>query len=828
MKLKQILLACLFMQACQILHAQYQIPTSVPTPIAADLGKFGSFPVSYYTGRAEVSIPLYTMNVKGVEMPVTLSYDTSGILVNSLPGWVGQNWSLNAGGVITRVINGTLDEYCIPAHKNVNFTNYFNSYNVLPGLMQNSSSNYQQLRDNIYNYRNDMEPDVFCFNFMGKTGRFFLGNDGEWKILCDENLDIVFDVSDDDNYQETLFVKFPNPDIKYVNEPKTIKGFTIRDENGTQYVFGGNKDAIDYSINLFGAGRREDEYSWAADSWYLTKVMDRYNNTLYDLTYERGCYIVQLYQAAQCFIQSTSGTYAMWGHYGNTYTSENYTFPYSGMILAPVYLKEIKGSDGTNAYFSSSILYQKRSYDLYGSLYNDQTLMYYDYMRQHVHNFCNTDTMFYCLQTNKAPYNKYQYGTTQEKKMRDPLASMSLKRLDRVSFNGNTINYIFNYNTSNCRFHLSGIRMSSEQYNYENDNGYVASYTFKYNNMSDIPQDYLSSQTDHWGYYNGTESRVKNRGDFSTLINKRKPNPTVVQTGMLKEIVFPTGGTNVIEYEPNDFSKCMTDDRQAMRDTMGYAGGVRVKSITEYDDESHSTILKKRTFSYQDPNTHKSSGQILAAPRYIWKDWCDNVTGNHASSHTSLYRSVSIIPLANSFSSHIGYSYVKETFLDGTAKEYHFSNFSDFGDNLYSTILTQSIPSPYDKFGDKGYKRGKLKSVGTYDSFGQLLQTTAYTYTSDYEGSNYVWASSLLFENYGNSGAFSHYIGRIYKMFYPKYDISCVTTITKYGNKSVSDQTQYQYRDYSIASTYGYNHNIDVRMLKKKTFTRRQHSISEE
>ena len=309
MKLKQLLLACLFMQACQILHAQYQIPTSVPTPIAADLGKFGSFPVSYYTGRVDVSIPLYTMNVKGVEMPVTLSYDTSGILVNSLPGWVGQNWSLNAGGVITRVINGTLDEYCIPKHKNVNFTNYFNSYDVLPELMQNSSGNYQQLQHNITYYLNDMDPDVFYFNFMGKTGRFFLGNDGEWKVLCDENLDIVFDVTDDDNYQETLFVKFPNPDIKYVNEPKTIKGFTIRDENGTQYVFGGNKNAIDYSINLFGAGRLEDEYSWAADSWYLTKVMDRYNNTLYDLTYERGCYIVQLYQAAQCFIQSTSGCY---------------------------------------------------------------------------------------------------------------------------------------------------------------------------------------------------------------------------------------------------------------------------------------------------------------------------------------------------------------------------------------------------------------------------------------------------------------------------------------------------------------------------------------
>ena len=150
LNIKQILLACMFIHACQILHAQYQVPNSIPTPAATDLGRYGSFPVSNYTGRADVSIPLYTMNVKGVEMPITLSYDTSGILLNSLPGWVGQNWSVITGGVITRTVNGIWDEYVTPrTRSNESFTNYFHSHSLLQELLENPSSNYSELRNNI-------------------------------------------------------------------------------------------------------------------------------------------------------------------------------------------------------------------------------------------------------------------------------------------------------------------------------------------------------------------------------------------------------------------------------------------------------------------------------------------------------------------------------------------------------------------------------------------------------------------------------------------------------------------------------------------------------
>lgn len=34
----------------------------------------------------------------------------------------------------------------------------------------------------------DYMPDIFYFHFMGKSGKLFLGNDGNWKVASDDNL----------------------------------------------------------------------------------------------------------------------------------------------------------------------------------------------------------------------------------------------------------------------------------------------------------------------------------------------------------------------------------------------------------------------------------------------------------------------------------------------------------------------------------------------------------------------------------------------------------------------------------------------------------------
>ncbi|HEV2481008.1 MAG TPA: hypothetical protein VGS79_15130, partial [Puia sp.] len=62
------------------IHAQSDvnspyIPSVIPpSPNASALMKFTDVPVSPYTGTTDVSIPIYTIKVKGVTVPVEVSY----------------------------------------------------------------------------------------------------------------------------------------------------------------------------------------------------------------------------------------------------------------------------------------------------------------------------------------------------------------------------------------------------------------------------------------------------------------------------------------------------------------------------------------------------------------------------------------------------------------------------------------------------------------------------------------------------------------------------------------------------------------------------------
>ncbi|MED9945360.1 MAG: hypothetical protein UFI53_05310 [Hallella sp.] len=91
--------------------AQYKEPVTIPTPNTATLAQYGVVPMSLHTGKANISIPLLDVTARGVKLSASLLYDTSGILVNSLPSWTGHSWTLSVGGVITRAVKGYPDEF---------------------------------------------------------------------------------------------------------------------------------------------------------------------------------------------------------------------------------------------------------------------------------------------------------------------------------------------------------------------------------------------------------------------------------------------------------------------------------------------------------------------------------------------------------------------------------------------------------------------------------------------------------------------------------------------------------------------------------------------
>ena len=175
MKTKAILIIVWMLLSIPCL-AQQMEPGDIPTPNASDLGRYGEIPVSYYTGRPNVSIPIHTMNIRGLDFPISLQYDASGVLLNSLPGWTGHNWTLLAGGAITRIRQGHYDEY-VPENQPTArpFSNYFHCY----GKLVEHKDSTDSLKHNVLYDRYDYQPDIFTFSFLGKSGRFFLGNDGD-------------------------------------------------------------------------------------------------------------------------------------------------------------------------------------------------------------------------------------------------------------------------------------------------------------------------------------------------------------------------------------------------------------------------------------------------------------------------------------------------------------------------------------------------------------------------------------------------------------------------------------------------------------------------
>ena len=109
--------------------ARQSIPINIPTPNATSLGRYGDIKVSLYNGTADINVPIFSLNTRGVKLDIKLEYSSSGVMMNSLPGWIGENWTLSAGGVITRVINGNPDEYIYPKQANISeFHNYFEGH----------------------------------------------------------------------------------------------------------------------------------------------------------------------------------------------------------------------------------------------------------------------------------------------------------------------------------------------------------------------------------------------------------------------------------------------------------------------------------------------------------------------------------------------------------------------------------------------------------------------------------------------------------------------------------------------------------------------------
>ncbi|WP_157811699.1 hypothetical protein [Tenacibaculum sp. SZ-18] len=236
-----------------------------PSPEAAALSRFTEVPVSHYTGMANVSIPIHTISVKGIQIPISLSYHGRGVKVSETAPRTGMGWSLTYGGDISRQIRGKADES--------GYLGNASDFMSVP-LSEDARANFFSRETQITDY--DYYPDQFTFSGGGTSGKF------------------VFD------YETLEPVVQSFGDVKIISErevinriKKRIIGFKVIDASGNTFYYGISKDrqreardyqrssigeSIYYNGNVVRDGHGSGEQNFS--SWKLMDIETAYGEMI--------------------------------------------------------------------------------------------------------------------------------------------------------------------------------------------------------------------------------------------------------------------------------------------------------------------------------------------------------------------------------------------------------------------------------------------------------------------------------------------------------------------------------------------------------------------
>lgn len=185
--------------------ALFNLPTAV-SPQAASLIKFIEYPMDYARGLANINIPLYTIKVNDIEIPIGLKYHGSGIKVFDQSGWVGAGWSLTAEPNVVRSIQGTKDE---------------KGFLDNDQLGSNDKDYLERLSRGILT---DELPDQFYYSLLDKSGSFFFSRRPGVTGYTIKTLP----------YEPIQITRLGDNPVQFLQ-------FKIVDEKGRQYFFGGDQ-----------------------------------------------------------------------------------------------------------------------------------------------------------------------------------------------------------------------------------------------------------------------------------------------------------------------------------------------------------------------------------------------------------------------------------------------------------------------------------------------------------------------------------------------------------------------------------------------------------
>ncbi|MDE5494215.1 RHS repeat domain-containing protein [Elizabethkingia meningoseptica] len=257
MKTYLILFSCL---CVAILSAQKKELISFPTSAEAySISKVEKMPMDYFRGKANINIPIYTITIDGISIPISLSYNTGGIKLNEVSSIVGLGWSLNIPGSIQHEIKGQNDFFYNTLSKDIND---YPKYRGITLTAKTDLENHKKAEDleAILGNAYDTKPDIFNFSLPSVSGAFILQNNNAGSFILKQ-----------DNLKGFTI---PNEDIIIT---KNNGKFYLTDQQGNEYWMS-SKNMVESYYN----------YKTTMNSTLYNTDSIKINNKLVKFTYNKN------------------------------------------------------------------------------------------------------------------------------------------------------------------------------------------------------------------------------------------------------------------------------------------------------------------------------------------------------------------------------------------------------------------------------------------------------------------------------------------------------------------------------------------------------------
>lgn len=731
--LRRIKLLIVFFFLFAQVSAQSLYPPKTESPNAASMGKFGEVPVNLFTGTPEISIPLHTMTIGKINVPITMRYHSSSVKPSQQPGWTGSGWNLETGGMISRQTRGSVDEFYIDPATGVSMNAV--PYYPYPGQTGVAGSEYtvgynwyqsSQLAFDFYSHTTagiifgiDVEADEFSFNVMGHSGKFYYGGSAKgWQVVSDESIKIEMAgfLSPADIMTAIHSYQLPYKSTTPGHQSRMFSGFTLTVPDGTKYIFGGI-NAVEFSSPITSIYDAELP-AFTADTWLLQSIVDPNGNTI-NYSYVRDyptCIKSRSVSNYSGICTEPSGSPSGSGSYsGGNQDIQQMT----GVFVWPMYLNSMQSSNEFIGFSFSEATCNR---------YSDDMLKY---VNQISHTTNDIDNSILGL----------DYPTN--------LTRIKWSKLDKIIIKDNLHNSDNNYAGNIIRQYVFGYNNNAAQRlilnslnSLDRKDKIIGQYQFDYNsdfNTANVGSLYADGNfSDHWGFYNRT--------DITTLpldlYNNKQPNQYVVTTELLNRIKHPTGGYTAFTWEPNDYSEIVSTNRQSLYGSVGYGGGSRIAEIK--NTLSDGTVVSHKKYYYKkgysaNANTASlsSSGVLNGVPQYVFSKY------NTGSMGVNTY-SVGMTSMNGTGNygytgqgSPIGYKEVVEVNLDGSyTKNLYTSYDADLNNNTHWDQAPMGYVGwqngdTYFPFTSLASERGQIIGAFTYSSNNTLLNKIIYTYRND-------------------------------------------------------------------------------------------------